>query len=88
MAYFRGLFAERVREFSDDNEAARVRVQFVTPNGEQHDALQLRAGETGGTILTRDVKLIFLPYSRIAYVEVTILNDHRIPAFELLVDTS
>lgn len=87
IAYFRGLFADRVREFSHDHEDARVRVQVVTPNGEQHDALQLRAGETGGTILTRDARLIFVPYSRIAYVEVSILNDHRIPGFELLVDS-
>jgi hypothetical protein len=86
IAYFRGVFAERVREFSHENEDARVRVQVVTPNGERHDALQLRAAEAGGTILTRDERLVFLPYSRIAYVEVTVLQDRRIPGFQLLVD--
>lgn len=86
-AYFSGLFAERVREFSRDNGDERVRVQIVTPDGEQHDALSLRAGETGGTIKTRDDRLIFVPYARIAYVEVSILTDRRIPGFELLVDS-
>jgi hypothetical protein len=87
IAYFSGLFAERVREFSHDNGDARVRVQIVTVNGEQHDALHLRAGDTGGTVLTRDARLIFVPYAHIAYVEVEILNDRRIPGFELLVDS-
>jgi hypothetical protein len=87
IAYFRGAFADRVREFSHENGDARVRVQIVTANGEQHDALNLRAGETGGTVLTRDARLIFVPYARISYVEVTILNDRRIPGFELLVDS-
>ncbi len=87
IAYFRGLFAERVRQFSHDNADARVRVMVVTPDGEQHDALQLRAGEMGGTILTRDARLVFVPYSGIAYVEVATLNDRRIPEFELLVDS-
>lgn len=86
-AYFRGTFAERVREFSHENEDARVRVQIVTLDGEQHDALHLRAGDTGGTVLTRDERLVFVPYSNIAYVEVAVLNDLRVPGFELRVDT-
>jgi hypothetical protein len=85
-AYFRGIFAERVRGFSHDHEDARVRVEVVTPNGERHDALQLRAAAAGGTILTRDARLVFIPYARIAYVEVTILHDRRIPEFQLIVD--
>lgn len=87
VAYFSGLFAERVREFSADNDDARVRVRIVTLDGEQHDALHLRAGETGGTVMTRDERLVFVPYANIAYVEVAVLNDLRVPGFELRVDT-
>jgi hypothetical protein len=87
IAYFQGLFADRVREFSHDHGDAAVRVQIVTANGAQHDSLQLRAGETGGTVVTRNERLLFVPYSNIAYIEVAILNDHRMQGFELLVDS-
>lgn len=86
VAYFRGLFAERVREFSHDNENARVRVEIVTADGDRHDALQLRAGADGASILTRNARLVFIPYVRIDYVEVSILNDRRIADFQLVVD--
>jgi hypothetical protein len=84
MAFFGGAFAERVRSFSHEHDDAHVRLEVVTPNGERHDALQLTAVETGATVVTRDSRLLFVPYSRIAYVEVAILQDHRIPGFELL----
>lgn len=86
-AYFQGIFAERVRAFSHDNDDARVRVEIVMPNGDRHDALQMRASTNGGTIVTRDARLVFVPYERMAYVEVTILNDRRIPEFQLVVDS-
>lgn len=85
-AYFQGIFAERVREFSREHEDARVRVEIVTPNGERHDAVQFRAAAAGGIILTRETRLVFVPYPRIAYVEVAVLTDRRIPPFELVVD--
>jgi hypothetical protein len=87
MEFFRGEFADRVREFSHDHDNAHVRLEVVTPNGERHDALQLRAAEAGATVTTRDARLVFVPYSRIAYIEVAILQDHRIAGFQLLVGT-
>jgi hypothetical protein len=85
MAYFGGAFAERVREFTQDHNNAHVRLELVTLNGERLDALQLRADEKGTSISTRDDRLVFLPYSLIAYVDVAILRDHRIPGFQLSV---
>ncbi len=85
MAYFGGAFAERVREFSHDHDDAHVRLEVVTLSGERLDALQLRADEKGTTISTRDDRLLFLPYSLIAYVDVAILQDHRVAGFQLSV---
>lgn len=83
MAYFGGHFAERVRRFRHDHHDANVRLEVVTLNGERLDALQLDADETGTSISTRDNRLVFLPYSLIAYVDVAILQDHRIAGFQL-----
>jgi hypothetical protein len=85
MAYFGGTLADRVREFSHDNNNAQLRLEVVTLNGERLDALQLRADENGTSISTRDDRLIFLPYSLIAYVDVAILQDRRIAGFQLSV---
>ena len=84
-AYFGGAFAERVREFSHDHDDAHVRLEVVTLNGERLDALLLRADEQGTTITTRDDRLLLLPYSLIAYVDVAILQDHRVAGFQLSV---
>jgi hypothetical protein len=84
MAFFGGAFAERVREFSHDHNDANVRLEVVTLNGERLDALQLSAVETGTRVSTRDKRLVFLPYSLIAYVDVAILQDHRIAGFQLV----
>jgi hypothetical protein len=85
MAFFGGAFAERVRGFSHDNDDANVRLDVVTLTGERLDVLQLSAVGTGTTLSTRDNRLVFLPYPHIAYVEVAILEDHRIPGFQLSV---
>jgi hypothetical protein len=84
MAFFGGAFTERVRAFSHEHDDANVRLEVVTLNGERLDALQLSAVETGTRVSTRDNRLVFLPYSLIAYVDVAILQDHRIPGFQLL----
>jgi hypothetical protein len=88
MAYFGGAFAERVREFSHDHDDAHVRLEIVTLSGERLDALQLRADEKGTSISTRDERLVFLPYSLIAYVDVAILQDHRVAGFQLSVGSA
>ncbi len=85
VAFFGGAFAERVREFSHEHDDAHVRLEVLTLTGERLDAVQLSAVETGATLSTRDERLIFLPYSQIAYVEVAILKDHRVAGFQLSV---
>ena len=85
MAYFGATFADRVREFTLEHDNAHVRLEIVTASGDRLDALQLRADEKGTSISTRDDRLVFLPYSLIAYLEIAILRDHRIPGFQLSV---
>jgi hypothetical protein len=84
MAFFGGAFSERLREFSRDHHDANMRLEVVTMNGERLDALQLSAVESGTRVSTRDNRLLFLPYSLIAYVDVAILQDHRVAGFELV----
>ena len=83
IAFFGAAFAERVQEFSRDHGDANVRLEVVTLTGERLDALQIRAVETGTRLSTRDDRLVFLPYPHIAYIDVSILQDHRIPGFQL-----
>ena len=85
MVYFGEAFAERIREFSLDHDNAHLRLDVVTLNGERLDALELHADEKGTSISTRDDRLIFLPYSLIAYVDIAILRDRRVPGFKLSV---
>jgi hypothetical protein len=76
-------FAETVRQYSRDNEDMNVRLEVVTVNGDRLDTLHLRAAEAGARLFTRDGRLIFMPYPNIAYVDVAVLQDHRIPGFRL-----
>jgi hypothetical protein len=76
-------FAETVRKYSRDNEDMNVRLEVVTLNGDRLDTLHLGAVEDGVRLSTRDGRLIFLPYPHIAYVDVSVLQDHRIPGFRL-----
>jgi hypothetical protein len=34
-------------------------------------------------LVTRDGRLVLLPYGRIAHVDVSLLRDHRVASFEL-----
>ena len=85
MAFFGGAFAESVREFSRDHDDAHVRLEVVTLTGERLDALELSAVETGIRLSSRDERLVFMPYAQVAFVEVAILKDHRVPGFQLSV---
>jgi hypothetical protein len=87
MAYFGGAFADRIREFSREHDNAHLRLEVVTPHGERLDALQLHADEQGARIATRDNRLLFLPYSLIAYLDVAALQDRRVAGFQLSVDS-
>lgn len=79
--FFGRAFAERVQEFSRDHGEAHLRVEVVTLSGERHDTLQIKAIETGTRLYTHDDRLVFLPYSQIAFIDVSILRDHRVEAF-------
>jgi hypothetical protein len=85
MAYFGGAFAERVREFTEEHDDAHIRLEVVTLSGERLDALELRADEQGTSVSTRDNRLVFLPYSLIAYLDVATLQDRRVASFQLSV---
>jgi hypothetical protein len=82
-AFFGREFADRVREFSHEHEGLGVRVEVVTLEGERLDVLEIVAGDTGVRLVTRDDRLVFLPYAHIAHVDVSLLRDHRIASFEL-----
>ena len=86
-AYFSGAFADRVREFSQNHDGAHLRLHVVILSGERLDALELRASKTGASLSTRDDRLLFLPYEQIAYVDVAILTDRRVPGFQLSLDS-
>jgi hypothetical protein len=81
--FFSRDFVETVRQFSRDNEDMNVRLEVVTLSGDRLDTLRLRAVEDGARLSTRDGRLIFLPYPHIAYIDVSILQDHRVPGFLL-----
>ena len=85
MAYFGGAFAERIREFTEEHDDASMRLEVVTLSGERLDALELRADEQGTSVSTRDNRLVFLPYSLIAYLDVATLQDRRVASFQLSV---
>jgi len=85
MAYFGGAFAERIREFTEEHDDAHIRLEVVTLSGERLDALELRADEQGTSVSTRDNRLVFLPYSLIAYLDVATLQDRRVASFQLSV---
>lgn len=87
VGYFSGAFADRVREFSTKHDDAHMRLSVVILSGERLDALELRASQNGASLSTRDDRLLFLPYEQIAYLDLAVLTDRRVPGFELSVDS-
>ena len=83
MAFFGKGFAKRIQEFSRDHDDAHLRLVVVTTTGERLDTLEFKALETGARLSTRDDRLVFLPYSLIAFIDVAALQDRRVPGFEL-----
>jgi hypothetical protein len=85
----RGTFLEALQEFSrghgdpGNRGEATLRVEIVTLTGDRLDTLQLSGVETGARLSTRDDRLVFVPYGQIAYVDVSVLQDHRIPGFRI-----
>jgi len=87
VGYFSGAFADRVREFSTKHDDAHLRLSVVILSGERLDALELRASQSGASLSTRDDRLLFLPYEQIAYLDLAVLTDRRVPGFELSIDS-
>lgn len=81
--FFGKDFAKRAREFSREHGGLGVRVEFVTRDGERLDVLEIKATDDGARVVTRDDRMVFLPYAQIAHVDVSLLRDHRIESFEL-----
>jgi hypothetical protein len=80
-------FHGRVQEFLREHPDGSLRVEVVTATGERIDTLRLQAVESGARLHTRDERLVFLPYVQIAYIDVSSLQDFRIPGFELAAST-
>jgi hypothetical protein len=81
-AFFGTSFMKKIEEFSRDHDGAHVRLEVVTTTGERLDTLEFKATETGTRLSTRDERLVFLPYSLIAFIDVSTLQDRRVPGFE------
>lgn len=82
-AFFEREFAENAREFSRERGGLGVRVEVVTRAGDRIDALEIDATDSGVRIVTRDERLVLLPYKEVAHVDVSLLRDHRVESFEL-----
>lgn len=81
--FFSRGFIESVQDFSRAHDEASLRLEVVTLGGERIDTLQLRAVETVLRLATRDDRLVFVPYPHIAYIDVSVMRDHRVAGFQL-----
>jgi hypothetical protein len=82
-AFFGKELARRARELARERGGFGLRVEIVTKGGERLDVLRVEAEKERAILVTRDERLVFLPYGQIAHVDVAPLLDHRIEAFEL-----
>ena len=82
-AFFEGDFAERALEFVREHDGLGIAVELVTAGGERLDVLEILATDEGVRLVTRDERLVFLPYAQIAHVDVSGLRDHRMASFQL-----
>ena len=88
-AFFDGTeFSGRVRDFTVEEGTLGVRVEVVTLNGERLDTLAIETAETEARLITRDDRLVFLPYAQIAHVDVSPLRDHRTTSFRFPNDST
>ena len=85
--FFGRSFHDRVQAFLLENEHGSLRVEVVTLTGDRLDTLRLDAVEKGARLYTREDRLVFMPYEHIAHIEVSILQDFRIPGFQLSAST-
>lgn len=82
-AFFTAELPERALEFVRERGGLGMRVDVVTRGGERIDVLAIRPETVGARLVTRDDRLVFVPYEHIAHVDVSLLLDHRIESFEL-----
>lgn len=81
-AFFDGPdFSGRVHEFTVEEGTLGVRVEIVTADGDRLDTLEIETAESEVRLITRDDRLVFLPYAQIAHVDVSPLRDHRTTSF-------
>ena len=81
-AFFDGPdFSGRVHEFTVKEGTLGVRVEIVTADGDRLDTLEIETAESEVRLITRDDRLVFLPYAQIAHVDVSPLRDHRTTSF-------
>src|SRR5262245_26715496 len=82
-AFFEGEFAEKALDFVREHEGLGIAVEVATASGDHLDVLEILAMEEGVRLVTRDQRLVFLPYAQIAHVNVSALLDHRTASFRL-----
>jgi hypothetical protein len=85
-SFFAKEFPKRALEFSRERGGLGVRLEFVTREGERLDVLELKPGNDGVRLVTRDERLVFVPYGEITHLDVSLLRDHRVESFELPAD--
>lgn len=82
-----GRFLDAVHEFGREQRNpdlrgdVALRVELVMRTGDRLDTMQIEAVDTGARLLTRDDRRILAPYEQIAYIDVSVLQDHRLPGF-------
>jgi hypothetical protein len=81
--FFSKEFVKRTREFSREHGSLGVRVEIATGAGDLLDVLEIKPGGDGVRLVTRDERLVFLPYGQIVHLDVSLLRDHRVESFEL-----
>ena len=81
--FFRREFPQKVQGFSDERESVPVRVVISTVGGRDFDIQRMTSNDTVATLYTREDKMIFLPYSVIEHIQVSVAEDRRVPGFEI-----
>ena len=81
--FFRREFPQKVQGFSDERESVPVRVVISTVGGRDFDIQRMTSNDTVATLYTREDKMIFLPYSVIEHIQVSVAEDRRVPGYEI-----
>ena len=85
--FFRREFPQKVQGFSDERESVPVRVVVSTVGGRDFDIQRMTSNDTVATLYTREDKMIFLPYSVIEHIQVSVAEDRRVAGFEIRTDS-